>query len=94
MFQNYALFPHMSVLENVAFGLKRRRIPDPMTKATEALRLVELEGSASKRPAQLSGGMQQRVALARAIVNRPASCSSTSRSVRSTSSCGTRCSSS
>ncbi len=72
VFQNYALFPHMSVLENVAFGLKRRRIPDPMTKATEALRLVELEGSASKRPAQLSGGMQQRVALARAIVNRPA----------------------
>lgn len=72
VFQNYALFPHMSVLDNVAFGLKRRRIPDPMTKAREALHLVELDASADKRPASLSGGMQQRVALARAIVNRPA----------------------
>jgi spermidine/putrescine transport system ATP-binding protein len=72
VFQNYALFPHMSVLENVAFGLKRRKIADPIGKAKEALRLVELEKVAGRRPSQLSGGMQQRVALARAVVNRPA----------------------
>jgi spermidine/putrescine transport system ATP-binding protein len=72
VFQSYALFPHMSVLENVAFGLKRRRIPDPMSKAHEALRLVELDSVAGRRPSQLSGGQQQRVALARAVVNRPA----------------------
>ncbi|MFZ7086775.1 ABC transporter ATP-binding protein [Curtobacterium sp. RRHDQ10] len=72
VFQSYALFPHMSVLDNVAFGLRRRRISDPMGKAREALALVELEHVANRRPAQLSGGMQQRVALARAVVNRPA----------------------
>jgi spermidine/putrescine transport system ATP-binding protein len=72
VFQNYALFPHMTVLENVAFGLKRRKIADPMAKAREALALVELEKVANRRPSQLSGGMQQRVALARAVVNRPA----------------------
>ncbi|QHC59293.1 ABC transporter ATP-binding protein [Rathayibacter sp. VKM Ac-2760] len=72
VFQSYALFPHMSILENVAFGLKRRRIDDPVGKAHEALRLVELDHLAQRRPAQLSGGQQQRVALARALVNRPA----------------------
>ncbi|WP_022893115.1 ABC transporter ATP-binding protein [Agromyces subbeticus] len=72
VFQSYALFPHMSVLENVAFGLKRRRIDDALGRAHEALRLVELDHLAQRRPAQLSGGQQQRVALARAIVNRPA----------------------
>ncbi|WP_173922168.1 ABC transporter ATP-binding protein [Agromyces sp. Marseille-P2726] len=72
VFQSYALFPHMTVLENVAFGLKRRRIGDPLGKAHEALRLVELDHLAQRRPQQLSGGQQQRVALARAIVNRPA----------------------
>ncbi|MGX5697025.1 ABC transporter ATP-binding protein [Agromyces soli] len=72
VFQSYALFPHMSILENVAFGLKRRRIGDPIQKAHEALKLVELDHVAQRRPAQLSGGQQQRVALARAIVNRPA----------------------
>lgn len=71
VFQNYALFPHMSVLENVAFGLKQRKVSDPMPKATEALKLVELEHLAQRRPTQLSGGQQQRVALARALVNRP-----------------------
>ena len=71
VFQNYALFPHMSVLENVAFGLKQRKVSDPMPKASEALRLVELEHLAQRRPTQLSGGQQQRVALARALVNRP-----------------------
>ena len=72
VFQSYALFPHMTVLENVAFGLRRRKIGDPVAKAHEALRLVELDHLAARRPAQLSGGQQQRVALARAIVNRPA----------------------
>ncbi len=72
VFQSYALFPHMTVLENVAFGLRRRRIGDPIEKAHEALRLVELDHLAARKPQQLSGGQQQRVALARAIVNRPA----------------------
>ncbi|CAN5203078.1 ABC transporter ATP-binding protein [soil metagenome] len=72
VFQSYALFPHMTVLENVAFGLRRRRIADAAGKAHEALALVELDHLAARRPAQLSGGQQQRVALARAIVNRPA----------------------
>jgi spermidine/putrescine transport system ATP-binding protein len=72
VFQSYALFPHMTVLENVAFGLRRRRIGDPIGKAHEALRLVELDHLATRKPQQLSGGQQQRVALARAVVNRPA----------------------
>jgi spermidine/putrescine transport system ATP-binding protein len=71
VFQNYALFPHMSVLENVAFGLRQRKVGEPLPKATEALKLVELEHLAERRPTQLSGGQQQRVALARALVNRP-----------------------
>jgi spermidine/putrescine transport system ATP-binding protein len=72
VFQSYALFPHMTVLENVAFGLRQRKVADPLTKATEALQLVELEHLALRKPQQLSGGQQQRVALARALVNRPA----------------------
>ena len=72
VFQSYALFPHMTVLENVAFGLRRRRVSDPIAKAHEALRLVELDHLAGRKPQQLSGGQQQRVALARAVVNRPA----------------------
>ena len=72
VFQSYALFPHMTVLENVAFGLRRRNIGNPVAKAHEALRLVELDHLANRKPVQLSGGQQQRVALARAIVNRPA----------------------
>jgi spermidine/putrescine transport system ATP-binding protein len=71
VFQSYALFPHMSVLDNVSFGLKRRGDRDAEGKAREALELVQLSEVARKRPAQLSGGMQQRVALARALVNRP-----------------------
>ena len=71
VFQSYALFPHMTVLENVAFGLRRRGIEDPITKASDALHLVELRHLAERRPQQLSGGQQQRVALARALVNRP-----------------------
>ena len=72
VFQSYALFPHMTVIENVSFGLKRRKVADAVAKAHEALRLVELDHVATRRPSQLSGGQQQRVALARAIVNRPA----------------------
>ena len=71
VFQSYALFPHMSVLENVAFGLRRKKVADPIVKAREALALVELAQVAERRPQQLSGGQQQRVALARALVNRP-----------------------
>lgn len=72
VFQSYALFPHMSIVDNVSFGLRRRKIADAAGKAHEALRLVELDHLAARRPSQLSGGQQQRVALARAIVNRPA----------------------
>ena len=72
VFQSYALFPHMTILENVAFGLRQRKIEDPVKKAMDALNLVELGYAAERRPQQLSGGQQQRVALARALVNRPA----------------------
>ncbi|WP_334123303.1 ABC transporter ATP-binding protein [Glutamicibacter sp.] len=71
VFQSYALFPHMSVLENVAFGLKRKKDKQAMDKAKAGLELVELSHLANRKPAQLSGGQQQRVALARALVNRP-----------------------
>lgn len=71
VFQSYALFPHMSVFENVAFGLKRRRVGDWKARAQEFLELVELEHLADRKPTQLSGGQQQRVALARALVNKP-----------------------
>ena len=71
VFQSYALFPHLSVIDNVAFGLRRRKISDHKAKAMEALELVQLAHIAKKKPGQLSGGMAQRVALARAIVNRP-----------------------
>jgi spermidine/putrescine transport system ATP-binding protein len=71
VFQNYALFPHMDVFENVAFGLRRRKVPDVRERVEEALDLVELRSLARRRPAQLSGGQQQRIALARAVVNRP-----------------------
>jgi spermidine/putrescine transport system ATP-binding protein len=71
VFQNYALFPHLDIYENVAFGLRRRRQPDVKQRVNEALELVELGHLARRKPAQLSGGQQQRVALARAIVNRP-----------------------
>jgi spermidine/putrescine transport system ATP-binding protein len=72
VFQNYALFPHMSIIENVAFGLRQRKVAEPLEKAQQALAMVELEHLALRRPQQLSGGQQQRVALARALVNRPA----------------------
>jgi spermidine/putrescine ABC transporter ATP-binding subunit len=73
VFQSYALFPHLSVFENVAFGLRERRVPGAAVtqRVSEALALVRLEGRERQRPAELSGGMQQRVALARALVYRP-----------------------
>ena len=73
VFQSYALFPHLTVFENVAFGLRERRVPAGAIaqRVKEALALVRLEGRERQRPAQLSGGMQQRVALARALVYRP-----------------------
>ncbi len=73
VFQSYALFPHMKVRENVAFGLKMHKVPKVETRARvrELLRLVGLEGHEEKYPPELSGGMQQRVALARALAPRP-----------------------
>lgn len=73
VFQNYALFPHMTVYDNVAFGLRMKRIPrdEIARRVREALQLVRLQGFEERYPRQLSGGQQQRVALARALVNRP-----------------------
>jgi len=73
VFQNYALFPHMTVRDNVAFGLKMRKTPKAQLRprVDEVMRLVRLEDQANKLPSQLSGGQQQRVAIARAIVYEP-----------------------
>lgn len=73
VFQSYALFPHMTVADNVAFGLRRKRVPaaEISGRVTDMLDLVELSGRGERRPKELSGGQQQRVALARALVNRP-----------------------
>jgi ABC-type Fe3+/spermidine/putrescine transport system ATPase subunit len=73
VFQQYALFPHMSVLDNVAYGLKQRRVgkPERHARAREALELVRMTGRETHRPTTLSGGQQQRIALARALVMRP-----------------------
>jgi putative spermidine/putrescine transport system ATP-binding protein len=73
VFQDYALFPHMTVAENVAYGLMVRKVAkvDRASRVTEALRMVRLEGFEGRKPSQLSGGQRQRVALARALINRP-----------------------
>jgi spermidine/putrescine transport system ATP-binding protein len=71
VFQNYALFPHLDISKNVAFGLERRGIKDSKRQVAEMLELVELTSQAHKKPAQMSGGQQQRVALARALINKP-----------------------
>ncbi len=73
VFQDYALFPHFTVAENVAYGLRVRRVPRPerATRVDAALAMVQMNDFAARKPAQLSGGQRQRVALARAIVNEP-----------------------
>jgi spermidine/putrescine transport system ATP-binding protein len=73
VFQNYALFPHLTVFENVAFGLRRRKVAEQSigSQVRDMLALVELPGYEARKPAQLSGGQQQRVALARALINHP-----------------------
>jgi spermidine/putrescine transport system ATP-binding protein len=71
VFQNYALFPHLNVFENVAFGLRRRGVKKIRQQVDEVLALVELGHLAKRKPNQLSGGQQQRIALARAVVNKP-----------------------
>ena len=74
VFQNYALFPHLTIFENVAFGLRRKGVKDSEVKrrVTDMLELVELPGFERRKPTQISGGQAQRVALARALINRPA----------------------
>lgn len=73
VFQSYALFPHMTVFENVAFGLRMQKVPNAEVepRVMEALRMVRLEKMAQRKPHQLSGGQQQRIAIARAVVNKP-----------------------
>ena len=71
VFQSYALFPHLDIFENVAFGLRRRKIKDVTAPVEAMLELVELAPLARRKPSQLSGGQQQRVALARALINEP-----------------------
>jgi putative spermidine/putrescine transport system ATP-binding protein len=73
VFQDYALFPHMTVAENVEYGMRVRKVPrsERANRATEALEMVRLSGFEARKPSELSGGQRQRVALARAIVNRP-----------------------
>jgi spermidine/putrescine transport system ATP-binding protein len=74
VFQNYALFPHLTIFENVAFGLRRKKVSDDevKTRVAQMLDLVELRGFDQRKPGQISGGQAQRVALARALINRPA----------------------
>jgi len=74
VFQNYALFPHLTIFENVAFGLRRKRVADAevRSRVADMLELVELKGYDKRKPTQISGGQAQRVALARALINRPA----------------------
>jgi putrescine transport system ATP-binding protein len=73
MFQSYALFPHMSVAQNIAFGLKQEGRPrqEIASRVEDMLRLVQMSGLGTRRPDQLSGGQRQRVALARALIKRP-----------------------
>jgi spermidine/putrescine transport system ATP-binding protein len=73
VFQNYALFPHLTIYENIAFGLRRSKVDDAevKTRVTDMLKLVELPGFERRKPTQISGGQAQRVALARALINRP-----------------------
>lgn len=84
VFQNYALYPHLTVLKNITFPLENLRGADKLSreemekKALEAAKLVQLEGLMDRKPSELSGGQQQRVAIARALVKTPVSCCWTS----------------
>lgn len=73
VFQNYALFPHMNVFDNIAFGLKMKKVPkeEKKKRVQEMLEMVQLQGFEDRMPSQLSGGQMQRVAIARAVINRP-----------------------
>ncbi|QIW15605.1 putrescine/spermidine ABC transporter ATP-binding protein [Pasteurellaceae bacterium RH1A] len=73
VFQSYALFPHMTIFDNVAFGLRMQKVPEDEIepRVMDALRMVKLEDRAKQKPSQLSGGQQQRIAIARAVVNKP-----------------------
>ena len=93
VFQNYALYPHMTVAENIGFALKLAKTPKDEIKqrVTAAGHMLELTEILDRKPAQLSGGQRQRVAMGRAIVRRPRCSSWMSRSRISTPSCGCRC---
>ncbi len=93
VFQDYALFPHLNVLDNVAFSLMLKKVPKAQRRkqAEEALEMVRLGGYGARKPGQLSGGQRQRVALARSIVNRPKVLLLDERSARSISSSANRC---
>src|SRR5256885_16329855 len=73
VFQTYALYPHMTVYNNMAYGLRNRRMPEPEidTRVQEAARILELSAMLQRKPRQLSGGQRQRVAMGRAIVRQP-----------------------
>lgn len=73
VFQSYALFPHKTIFDNIAYGLKMKKVPkaEIKKKVTEMMELVQLEGFEKRYPSQLSGGQKQRVAIARALINRP-----------------------
>ncbi len=93
VFQNYALYPHMSVFDNMAFGLKLQKVPRPEIgqRVHEAARILGLDELLNRKPAALSGGQRQRVAMGRAIVRHPRPSSWTSRCRTSTPSFGCRC---
>lgn len=94
MFQSYALFPHMTVAQNIAFGLQQDKLPkaEIEERVAEMLKLVHMTQYAKRKPHQLSGGQRQRVALARSWPSVPSCCCSTSQWARWTRSCVRRCS--
>jgi ABC-type Fe3+/spermidine/putrescine transport system ATPase subunit len=96
MFQSYALFPHMSVAQNIAFGLRMESAPKALIRdrVADMLALVRMEGFGDRKPVALSGGQRARIALARARRSTRSCCCSTSRSRRSTRTCARPCSSS